>query len=150
MSVTDGRGGRDGDWLPVVAFIGGVLAGAALATLFAPASGRETRQRLATEAQRARRRVERSVYARKLEFELESWAAQLDALAASAGNASADARRNIEERLTELRGRMQGAREMLERLRASRGPAWREVAAGAERAWQELRTAVEGAASAPR
>ena len=146
-SVVESRVRRDRDWLPVFAFICGALTGAALATLVAPASGRDTRRRLMAEARKGRSRVARSDYVQRLEAQLETWSAQIDALAARSSDLGTEAARGVQEQLADVRTRIRSAHVRLERLRAAGGSAWRQLANGADRAWQELRAAVERAAS---
>lgn len=132
-SEDSGRGSVTG------AFICGVLTGASLAMLFAPASGRDTRQRIMSRMNRE--------YLRTLEEQLNEWSATIDGLAARASTASADAKAEYETWLGELRARRESARHTLDQLHTTGGHAWQELAAGADRAWRELRRAVDSAVS---
>ena len=127
------------------AFVCGAIAGAALALLYAPATGQETRSRLKT---RARNVVDsRREYIARLEAELEHWTAWIDDLATTLGPVSAEAKVELERQLTDLRARRERARVKLEELRAHGGAAWQELRQGVDRAWQELRQGVENATS---
>lgn len=137
--------GTTGNGPVFAAFICGAIAGAAVALLYAPAAGRETRSRIKT---RARSVVDsRREYIGRLEAELEHWTAWIDDLAATLGPVSAEAKVELDRQLTDLRARRESARVKLEELRAHSGAAWQELRQGADRAWHELRQGVENATS---
>ena len=146
-SATEESRRDDRDWFAVCAFMCGAVTGAALATLFAPARGRDTRERLFAQARGGRDRIARNVYIERLSKQLEAWSAQIDMLATKAGAATAGAKVDYDTQAADLRSRINDARNTLDRLHTAGGSAWRELAAGADRAWQELRAAVERAAS---
>jgi gas vesicle protein len=129
----------------VWAFVFGAVTGAALAMLFAPESGREMRSRLRAKA----RDVGdfKAAYIARLQAELENWSARIDALAARLDGIRSDLRAEYEAQLAELRTRRERARVTLDELRTDGGAAWQDLAQGADRAWRELRQAVESAAS---
>ena len=151
--MTDSRDATQRDerqWAVAGAFLCGLAAGAALAILFAPARGQETRERLLARAREGRDRLARHAYVSRLEGELDAWGATIDALKARIGQAAGDVRGEYESRLAEIRARLDAARSTLERLRSGGEAAWHELESGVDRAWGELRTAVERAVSEPR
>lgn len=142
MTMIDGS--EQDNMAPVVmAFICGALTGAALAVLFAPARGRDTRDRLLARARDIAQN--KNAYVERLQAQLERWSARIDALGDKASHLSAEARAEYEKQLADLRERRDRARQMLGELRVAAEGAWRELATGAERSWQELRRAVDSA-----
>lgn len=148
MTVSTQTAERDArEWRGVGAFLCGVATGAALAILFAPARGRETRDRLLAKAREGGVRIAKYADLGKLEGELEAWAATIDALKARVNQTTGDVRDEYEQRIANLQSRLEAARHALERLRTGGEAAGQELRSGADRAWSELRTAVERAVS---
>jgi gas vesicle protein len=140
--TTNGTTGNSPAW---AAFLCGALTGAAVALLFAPAAGRETRSRIRTKARDVA--DSKQAYIARLEAELQHWSAWIDDLATTLGPMSTDAKAELERQLADLRGRREKARVKLEELRTHGGAAWQDLVAGVDRAWQELRQGVENASS---
>ncbi len=148
MAVSTQTAERDArEWRGVGAFLCGVATGAALAILFAPARGRETRDRLLAKAREGGVRIAKYADLGKLEGELEAWAATIDALKARVNQTTGDVRDEYEQRIANLQARLEAARHALEQLRTGGEAAGQELRSGADRAWSELRTAVERAVS---
>lgn len=145
MASTTGTDDREHGTGALFAFLCGALTGAALATLFAPASGRDTRDRLYAKARAFADSKQLSLD--RFEEQLEEWSATIDRLAGRASHLTADARVEFERQIGELRSRREHARQTLGVLRTAGEDAWREIAAGADRAWQELRRGVDSASA---
>lgn len=145
--TTDTTERDDREWRVLGAFLCGLATGAGLAILFAPARGRDTRERLLAKARESGDRIARHAYIGRLEGELEAWATTIDALKARVTQTTGDVRSEYERRIADLRSRIDAARGTLERLRTAGAAAWQELVSGADRAWGELRTAVERAVS---
>jgi gas vesicle protein len=146
-SPTEAREHEDRGWIVTCAFLCGAATGAAVALLFTTESGRDTRERFLTKVREGRDYLSRQEYIETLESQLQAWSTTIDAMAAKVGHASADARIEYEKQIEDLRRRWEGARHTLDDLRVTGGAAWQDLASGAERAWQELRRAMEVATS---
>jgi gas vesicle protein len=129
----------------VAAFICGALTGAAIAMLFAPWSGRDTRERIYAKAREFA--DSREEVLDRLEAQLEHWSARIDSLATRAQDLTAEARTEFDRQLADLKTRREQAQRTLNDLRVTGEDAWRELAAAAERAWQELRRGVDSAST---
>jgi gas vesicle protein len=129
------------------AFVCGALAGAVVAILLAPARGRETRERVRAMAREGQARLSKQTYVEDLQAQLARWSATIDAMGRAASQTTADARREYNARVADLRSRVDQGRRTLDDLRAAGEEAWHDLKAGADRAWQDLRRAVEEASS---
>jgi gas vesicle protein len=127
------------------AFICGALTGAAIAILFAPGSGRDTRERLYSKAREFA--DSRDAVLERLEAQLNAWSGTIDALAARAQDLTVEARTELERQLGDLHARRETAERILHDLQNTGGEAWRELATAADRAWQELRRGVDSASA---
>ena len=88
---------------------------------------------------------DKSAYREKLEARLDQWRAEIDKLQAKAAEASADARKEYEDQVDELRKQQDAAREKLKELDKASDDAWEDLKAGFEKAWDNLGDAVESA-----
>ena len=76
-----------------------------------------------------------------MEMQLQQWGAKLDALAAKADIASADAKADYHKRIDELKVKRDVAKVKLDELKASTSDNWDTLKGGAESAWKDLETA---------
>lgn len=90
---------------------------------------------------------DRQAYQEKLEAQLAAWEEEIAALEARAAELGEDVESEYREQLQLLRERRDAAREKLTELGRASGAAWEDVKAGADRAWGELRDALEEARS---
>ena len=88
---------------------------------------------------------DKSAYREKLEARLDQWRAEIDKLQAKAAEASADARKEYEDQVDELRKQQDAAREKLKELDKASDDAWEDLKDGFEKAWDNLGDAVESA-----
>lgn len=79
----------------------------------------------------------------RLEAQLREWDARFDALMEAAKKATSEARLEIEEQVEALRGRRATAQEKLQHLRQRTGDAWEDLKEGAEKAWDDMRKALD-------
>jgi len=84
---------------------------------------------------------ERDAYVKKLEAKLEEWDAEIDKLQAKMKGSQADALRNYEEHLKELRAMRKDTLEKMEEVRGASEGAWQDMKAGVEQAWTGLQDA---------
>src|SRR5262245_50993583 len=80
---------------------------------------------------------------RNIETELRELEPEIEALKSKAGKAEAEARKLI----SELKARHKALKEKLSELKQASGGAWEDVKAGAIKAWDELRPALQSAIS---
>ncbi len=80
---------------------------------------------------------------RNIHAELTALEPEIEALKIRAGNAEAEARKMINER----KARRKVLKEKLSEFKHASGSAWEDVKAGAARAWDELRPALQSAIS---
>jgi hypothetical protein len=79
--------------------------------------------------------------------ELKEWSAQLDLLAAKAGNATADVKLNVSGDLDVLRAKQHAAAEKIKELEEASADAWETVKESADKVWNDLRTGLASTAS---
>ena len=89
----------------------------------------------------------KEAYIEKLDAQLRQWNAQIDLLKAKADKAEAGAKIELHKQLNTVRAQQEAAQAKLKELRAVSEDAWETLKDGAERAWRELKVAVESAAS---
>lgn len=89
----------------------------------------------------------KQAFQQKLESQLKEWDAKLEQLRAKARQAKAEIRAEFEARLEALAGERAVAQEKLRELRQRGEWAWEDLKDGADEAWNELRAAIERAAS---
>lgn len=78
---------------------------------------------------------ERDAYRRKVEAQVEEYAAKLQALKAKAKHALAEGRIAAHKELDEVEGRLEAARAKLRELGEAGDEAWEKVKSGFESAW---------------
>ena len=89
----------------------------------------------------------KQAFQQKLEAQLGEWDARLEQLKTRAKDAKADIRAEFELQLEALVGKRAVAQERLHELRRHGEWAWEDLKGGADKAWKELREAMERAAS---
>jgi len=87
----------------------------------------------------------RSEYIEHLKSRLDEWDAELAKWEAKARVARTDLRIDYEMRLDALRKQGEAAQEKLSQLQGSAGEAWKDMASGADEAWDALQAAYEKA-----
>ena len=86
-------------------------------------------------------------YVRKMHSKLDQWSAEIDALAARADQAKAEARGDYHRQIEALRDKQSQARAKLDELQGSGEGAWQDLKAGVEMAWDSMGEAVQSARS---
>lgn len=84
-------------------------------------------------------------YQAKMEAQLKEVTAKLAELAAKADQAQADAKVKYQEQIKQLRAKLGETQGQLQKIKASSGEAWLTLKDGTEKAWGELRGALDGA-----
>ncbi len=86
-------------------------------------------------------------YQAKMEAQLKDVAAKLADLMAKAEKATADAKVQYQEQIRAVRAKLHETQGRLQQVKASSGEAWEALKDGTEKAWGELRSAVDNALS---
>ncbi len=86
-------------------------------------------------------------YEKKLQSQLDEWAAEIDKLKAKADSAEADAQLEYYKQIEELRSMQDEAGRKLEELKGASDDAWEDLKAGMDSTWDSLSSAVKSAAS---
>ncbi|MRR39049.1 hypothetical protein EG829_31255 [bacterium] len=89
----------------------------------------------------------RDEYVKKLQVKLEEWNADIDKLAAKAGEVKAELRHDYAEQLEVVKAKQAVARQKFEELQKSGGSAWEDLKAGIELAWAAVGEAIDSAKS---
>ena len=84
-------------------------------------------------------------YQARMEGQLKEVTAKLAELMAKADKATADAKVQYQAQIKTLKEKLQETQGRLQQLKASSGEAWVTLKDGTEKAWGELRGAVDGA-----
>jgi len=87
----------------------------------------------------------RNAYIEKTTENLDLLKAKIRKLEALANKKTGEARRDLRERLDDIRETREKAEERLKELRSATSPAWDDIKQGFEDAWQSLSTAVDNA-----
>ncbi|MDO9116565.1 MAG: hypothetical protein Q7U39_01290 [Nitrospira sp.] len=82
-----------------------------------------------------------------MEAQLREWSARIGQWKAKADQAEAGAKIEYDKQINEVRAKVDAAEVKLHELKASSGDAWETLKGGVERAWTDLKTAVNGAQS---
>lgn len=86
-------------------------------------------------------------YKKKVQAQLDEWAAEIDRLRARADKDQADAQLRYYSQIGELRAMQAAAGQKLDQLKAAGDTAWEDLRGGIERARDSLGAAVKAAAS---
>jgi hypothetical protein len=89
----------------------------------------------------------RDAYERKMQAQLNEWAAEIKKLKAKADQAEADAQIEYYRQIERLKQEQERAEAKLEELRHASEGAWEDLKGGVEKAWLDLGEAVRAAAS---
>jgi hypothetical protein len=84
-------------------------------------------------------------YQAKMEAQLKDVTAKLATLAAKADQAQADAKVKYQDEIRKLKSKFDETQGRLQKIKASSGEAWLTLKDGTEKAWGELRGALDGA-----
>ena len=82
---------------------------------------------------------ERKEYIDKMADQLKSWDNELSRYQEKANKLSGDAKNQYQESITNLKERKDRLQEKLDNLRQSSDNAWKELKAGFEKSWSDLR-----------
>jgi hypothetical protein len=85
----------------------------------------------------------KQAFQQKLEAQLKDWDAKLDELKAKAREAKTELRADYEKQLEALSGKRTIAHAKLQELRLRTEDAWEDLKGGTERAWDEMRKALD-------
>jgi hypothetical protein len=91
--------------------------------------------------------AEKTAYQEKYEAKLKEWKAKITQLEARAEQAKADAKIEYQEQIRALKEQEKKVRSQLEKIRQSGGETWKELKGGLEKAEDELKAALDKAAS---
>lgn len=89
----------------------------------------------------------KQAYAQKMEGHLDEWRAEIEKLEAKAKQAQGDAKVEYHRVVDELRAQQEIASHKLANFQKSSDGAWEDLKLGVDRAWKNLGTAVDTAAS---
>ena len=89
----------------------------------------------------------RDEYVRKMQAKLEELNADIDKLAAKAGQVSANLKSDYNEEMAALKVKQAAARQKLEMMQKSGESAWQDLKAGIDLAWTAIGESVDSAKS---
>lgn len=89
----------------------------------------------------------RDAYLKKLQAQLDEWAAEMAKLKAKADMLEADSRIELHKQIDRIREQQADARARMDELAKAGDEAWDDLTAGMEKAWDDLRAAMESAAA---
>ncbi|MDZ4185561.1 MAG: hypothetical protein U1D97_11355 [Desulfuromonadales bacterium] len=89
----------------------------------------------------------RDEYVRKMQAKLEELNADIDKLAAKAGQVSANLRSEYNEEMAALKVKQAAARQKLEAMQKSGESAWQDLKAGIDLAWTAIGESIDSAKS---
>jgi uncharacterized coiled-coil DUF342 family protein len=89
----------------------------------------------------------RDAYVAKMKAKLDEWNAEIAKLEAKAKQKEADARKDFEEQIEELKAKRSKANEQLEQMSSAGESAWNDLKAGVEQAADVLGDALNAARS---
>lgn len=87
----------------------------------------------------------REEYIDKLAAQLKEWSAKIDELKARADKTAAEKKIELNKQVEALNSKRQEARQKLQQLKEAGEGAWESIQSGAEKAWRDLREAVNSA-----
>ena len=85
----------------------------------------------------------KDAYQKKLQAQLDEWSARIKQMEAKAAQANADAQRDYQEQIEDLKAKQAAAREKLEELQAASEDAWHDMKKGFEDSWRRLNHAIQ-------
>jgi hypothetical protein len=87
----------------------------------------------------------RDEYVRKMQAKLEEWNAEIDALAARAGDIAADAKNEYHEQIASLKAKQAAARQKIKELGQTGEGAWEDLKSGIEQGLAAIEEAIDSA-----
>jgi len=91
--------------------------------------------------------MDKELYQRKMQAQLDEWKADVDKLRARASRASADTQLKMNEQINALDIKIAEGKVKLSELSAAGEDAWESIREGVESAWDSLKSAVSDAAA---
>lgn len=88
---------------------------------------------------------DRKQYIDKMAAQLKEWDDKIQKLQAKADKAKADARTEYQKEMQQLQQKRTEARDKLQQLQQAGDEAWEELKTGAEKSWNDLKSAFENA-----
>lgn len=88
---------------------------------------------------------QKEAYQGKMEAQLQEWDAKIDELAAKTEHATAEAKVKYQQHIHTLQTKREAAQNRLNELKNSSGGAWEDLRTGMDKAWSEMKRAVESA-----
>ncbi|MDD2853766.1 MAG: hypothetical protein PHY09_17910 [Desulfuromonadaceae bacterium] len=89
----------------------------------------------------------RDEYINRMQEKLEEWNAEIDTLAAKAGEVTADVKSEYREQIELLKIKQATARQKIDELQHSGESAWGDLKTGIELAWTSMGEAIDSARS---
>lgn len=89
----------------------------------------------------------RDEYIRKMHAKLDELNAEIDALAAKAGEVTADVMKEYHEQIDTVKMKQTVARQKMEELQNAGGSAWEDMKSGIDLAWSAINEALDSARS---
>jgi len=91
--------------------------------------------------------IDKDLYQRKMQAQLDEWKADVDKLKARASGASADTQLKMNEQIKVLDSKIAEGKAKLSELSRAGEDAWESVREGVESAWDSLKSAISDAAT---
>jgi hypothetical protein len=91
--------------------------------------------------------MDKELYQRKLQAQLDEWKADVDKLRARASRASADTQLKMNEHIKALDSKIAEGKVKLSELSRAGEDAWESIREGVDSAWNSLKSAVSDAAA---
>ncbi|WP_273524577.1 hypothetical protein [Rhodosalinus sediminis] len=88
---------------------------------------------------------DRDKYVEEAKAQLDRWNAQIEELQQKMQSAEAQARKDYENQLEELRAQRDAAQKQLDKMREASDAAWDDMKAGFDRAWDQIASAFDTA-----
>ncbi len=97
------------------------------------------------EEKKTRHQERRELHKQKVEAQLAEWSAKIEALKAHADKLTAQARLDAQPHLDLVHNKFAAAKAELHAIAVATDDRWAHVTKGADQAWQDVKSAVEGA-----
>ena len=91
--------------------------------------------------------MDKELYQRKMQAQLDEWKADVDKLKAKASRASADTQLKMNEQIKALDSKIAEGKAKLSELSRAGEDAWESIREGVESAWDSLKSSVSDAAA---